>query len=41
MLEKVWADQDWQADRFLWYASLLSLVVREWKRQGRGTVGPT
>ena len=40
VLEKVWADRDWQADRFLRYASLLSLVVREWKRQGRGTVGP-
>ena len=40
VLEKVWADRDWQADRFLRYASLTSLVVREWKRQGRGTVGP-
>ena len=40
VLEKVWADRDWQADRFLRYASLLSLAVREWKRQGRGTVGP-
>ena len=40
VLEKVWADRDWQADPFLRYASLLSLVVREWKRQGRGTVGP-
>ena len=40
VLENAWADRDWQADRFLRYASLLSLVVREWKRQGRGTVGP-
>ena len=31
VLEKAWVDRDWQADRFLRYASLLSLVVREWK----------
>ena len=30
----------WQADRFLRYASLASLVVREWKRQGGGRAGP-
>ena len=40
VLEKVWADRDWQADRFLRYASLTSLVVREWKRQGGGRTGP-
>ena len=40
VLEKVRADRDWQADRFVRYATLLSLVVREWKRQRRGTVGP-
>ena len=41
VLEKVWADRDWQADLFLRYASLLSLVVREWKRQGGGRTGPS
>ena len=40
VLEKVWADRDWQACQFVRYATLLSLAVREWKRQGRGTVGP-
>ena len=40
VIEKVWADRDWQADRFLRYASLTSLVVREWKRQGGGRAGP-
>ena len=40
VLEKVWADRDWQADRFLRSASLTSLVVREWKRQGGGRTGP-
>ena len=36
VLEKVWADRDWQAGRFVRDVTLLSLVVRERKRQGRG-----
>ena len=39
VLEKVRADRGLQADRFLRYASLLALVVREWKRQGKGARG--
>ena len=34
VFEKVWAERDWQAYRFVRYATMSSVVVREWKREG-------
>ena len=34
MFEKVWAERGWQACRFVRYATMSSVIVREWKREG-------